>query len=207
VPTVVTRQRRAVRAATFGTTLTVTAVLAHALAGGMVPAIGVIAGAAAVVCLLGWLLSGRDRSPLVLAATALTVQAALHVSFSLAMPGPMSMSSLLCGRSAAGSPRVDTALMRSRITPAATSATGHQMLLMMAAHAAGAVVVLLALRSAESLVGVIAGLLTAVLLQALPAVAIPVAHRVRAVRRVRRLRPTLLFVSSPRRGPPVLALS
>jgi hypothetical protein len=196
------------RAAAFGTVLTSSAVLAHALAGGMVPRLPIIALAVVVLCCAGWLLSGRDRPPLAVGAAAMAGQVALHVTFSLTMPGSMGMSSLLCGQPAAGcSPAAAPGVVQLRIMPLGSPATSHQMLLMMAAHAVGGVIVLLGLRSAESVAVAIAGLLSTVLLWALPALSRAPRRHVRPAHRACRLSSMDLFAASPRRGPPAFACS
>jgi hypothetical protein len=201
----VSRARRTLRALVFAAVLTVAAVAAHELAGGMIPGWRVLAATTAVLLGAGWLLAGRYRSPLVLAAAAVTGQVALHVTFCLSMArGSMSMAGLLCGDPHRGA--VQPGLVTLHLaSPTVASGSSGAALGMLAAHAVAAVVVLLGLRAAESLTELVAALLRAVALY----LTVPAGPTFRAARRALApaatpralLRPVLL--AAPRRGPPV----
>ncbi len=190
---------------TFVAVLTVSAVLAHVLAGGMAPSALVTGCCAGALLPVGWALAGRDRPAYAVAGVALLGQVALHVTFCLTMPGQTTVLSMLCGH-----PTQPAApgLMPMRVVHPGAMATSHQMLLMMlAAHSVGGVVVLLGLRSVEALAAALAGVLTAVLLWSRPAITVPTGRRLRLTGPVLCVRTRALFVVSPRRGPPVSVCS
>lgn len=210
-PAVAYRQRL-LRAVIFATVLTGSAALAHASAGGMVPVPAVLAGAAAVLAVGGWWLAGRARSALTLGAAALTGQAALHLTFALTMAGMslgrMSMASMLCGQRSGGFEPVPLEDLGRLHLPGPAPLSGGAMAAMMAAHVVGGVLVLLALRSVESLVAAAAALLAVVLLAVTCPTALVTPRRwAPAGRRVPRLRSSVLLLVSPRRGPPACVCS
>lgn len=202
---------RPVHAVTFAAVLTASAALAHALAGGTMPGPAVLVGAATVLGAVGWWFAGRSQSALSLAAAALAGQAALHLTFTLTMPGMsmgrLSMADMLCGQPSGLLPVPPADLGRLHLPGAATT-SGAAMASMMAAHVVGGVLVLLALRSTESLAAAVLALLAAVLLRVTcPATLVAPRRWAPVDRRVPRLRSTLLLLTSPRRGPPARACS
>jgi hypothetical protein len=163
-----TSLRRGARAVTFAVLMSVTAVAAHALSGGMVPGPRVVAASTAVVFGAAWWLAARRRHGLVLAVAAVCGQLGLHAVYALSMRSANrahALATILCGSPHGHHMATMTGMPRPMPMWSADPMT--------AAHCVAAVVVVLVARYGEDLASFVARIARAIWIFELPV------HRVR----------------------------
>lgn len=189
----------------FTAVLLTTAIAAHAIAGGMIPSLRTIAGAAITTAAAGWWLSARRRAALTLALAAVLGQLGLHSIFALSMTGAnraRALSLVVCGRVSGSMPGQMTM---------STGTNSWHVGLMTAGHCLAAAIALISARHLEDLaLGVGSYVLRTwrrsvelVLPPARPVGMCP--HSLGWLARV--CRPAVLAYPVARRGPPAFLLS